>query len=254
MSTTKRWAVVVIYATAMAWVESSVVYYLRTMIDRIEPHQHEPLPVIGGLGPAELIREAATLIMLLTVGILAGRNWRSRLAYSAIAFGVWDIFYYVFLKAICGWPHSLFDWDILFLLPLPWWGPVLAPVSIALLLILWGTLVSTWEINPSPRRTKWTAWSLSFLGVALALYVFMADSLRVAGKGVIALRNVLPASFNWALFYLALLLMAVPVVCLIWQLGRTSWPQSRWGRTPLVGSLRNLAATQDNSCDSSGNP
>ena len=66
------------------------------------------------------------MVMLLAVGILAGRNWRSRLGYSAIAFGVWDIFYYLFLKVMCGWPHSLLDWDILFLLPLPWWGPVLA--------------------------------------------------------------------------------------------------------------------------------
>src|SRR5436190_21802667 len=112
-----RWSVVALFATAMAWVESAVVYYLRTMFNRIEPHQAHPLPLIGGLGPAELVREAATLIMLLMVGILAGRTWRARLAYSALAFGVWDIFYYVFLKVMCGWPHSLLDWDILFLLP-----------------------------------------------------------------------------------------------------------------------------------------
>ena len=49
---------------------------------------------------------------------LAGRTWRARIGYSVVAFGVWDIFYYVFLKMMCGWPHSLFDWDILFLLPL----------------------------------------------------------------------------------------------------------------------------------------
>ncbi len=63
--------VVVVFAIAMAWVESAVVYYLRTMIDRIQPYQTHPLPLIGGLGTAELVREAATLIMLLTVGILA---------------------------------------------------------------------------------------------------------------------------------------------------------------------------------------
>src|SRR6266498_4129108 len=110
-----RWLTVVIFATAMAWVESAVVYYLRTHIDRIEPYQPNPLPIIGGLGPAEMVREAATMVMLLTVGILAGRNLRSRLGFTAIAFGVWDIFYYVFLKVMCGWPHSLLDWDILFL-------------------------------------------------------------------------------------------------------------------------------------------
>ena len=163
--------------------------------------------------------------MLLAVGILAGRNWRNRLGYSAIAFGVWDIFYYVFLKAMCGWPHSLFDWDILFLLPLPWWGPVLAPVSIALLMILWGTLASTWKTNGASISREWKGWSLNFLGAALALYVFMADSLHVAGKGVIALRNVLPVSFNWPLFCVALLLMAAPsiqVLLLNWRSATSS--------------------------------
>src|ERR1041385_3826216 len=195
-----RWCIVVVFAIAMAWVESAVVFYLRTMIDRIEPYQEHPLPLIGGLGPAELVREMATLVMLLTVGILAGRNWRSRLGYSAIAFGVWDIFYYVFLKAMCGWPRSVFDWDILFLIPLPWWGPVIAPVSIALLMILWGTMVSTWNVQPANGQSEWKAWALNFAGVALALYVFMSDSIRVAEGGVNALRNVLPQTFNWPLF------------------------------------------------------
>jgi len=129
-----RWSIVFLYAVAMAWVESAVVLDLRTMFARIDPYQPNPLPEIGNLGPAEIIREAATMIMLLTVGVLAGRNWRSRLGYSAIAFGVWDIFYYVFLRRLTGWPHSVMDWDLLFLIPLPWWGPVLAPVSVALLI------------------------------------------------------------------------------------------------------------------------
>src|ERR1044071_8299763 len=155
---TRRWLLVGLFAIAMAWVESAVVYYLRTMINRIEPYQPNPLPVSGGLGPAEMVREAATLVMLFTVGVLAGRTWRSRLGYSAVAFGVWDIFYYVFLKVMCGWPHSLLDWDILFLLPLPWWGPVLAPVLIALLMIVWGTLVSRFERVRVPPASSVTAW------------------------------------------------------------------------------------------------
>src|SRR4051812_8937351 len=218
MTNSKRWFTVVTYAIAMAWVESAVVYYLRTMFNRIIPYQEHPLPLIGGLGPAELVREAATLVMLLTVGVLAGRNWRSRLGYSAIAFGVWDILYYVFLKWMCDWPHSLRDWDILFLLPLPWWGPVIAPVSIAILMILWGTLVTTWEIPAAKGQSEWKAWALNFLGVALALYVFMSDTLRVADQGVVALRNVLPVVFNWPLFSVALLLMSAPIVQVLWRL------------------------------------
>ena len=196
----------------MAWVESAVVFYLRTMINRIEPYQPHPLPLIGGLGPAELVREAATLIMLLMVGILAGRTWRSRLGYLAIAFGVWDIFYYVFLKVIYDWPKSLLDWDVLFLLPLPWWGPVLAPVCIALLMIVWGTLVSQRVVRSPARSVPSTLWRrLSWLGVALALYVFMADSLRTVHQGIDATRTVLPTAFNWSAFVVAFALMAAPV-------------------------------------------
>jgi len=216
----KRWFVVVTYAAAMAWVESAVVFYLRTMVGRIEPYQPNPLPFATGFALAELVREAATLVMLLAVGVLAGRNWRGRLGYFAIAFGVWDIFYYVFLKVMCGWPHSLLDWDVLFLTPMPWWGPVCAPISIALLLILWGTLASGWTIPAPARSSAWRAWALNFLGVALALYVFMADNLRVARQGVDAWRNMLPHGFNWALFCIALLLMAAPVAQLLLRIRR----------------------------------
>jgi hypothetical protein len=88
-----RWLIVVIFAIAMAWLESATVVYLRVLVGRIDPYQADPLPMSVGLGKTELIREAATLIMLLTAGLLAGRIWRSRLAYALIAFGVWDIFY-----------------------------------------------------------------------------------------------------------------------------------------------------------------
>jgi hypothetical protein len=87
-----RWWLVVIFAIAMAWVESAVVFYLRSMIDRIEPYQPNPLPVIGGFAGVELPREFATLVMLFAVGLLAGRTWRARIGYGVIAFGVWDIF------------------------------------------------------------------------------------------------------------------------------------------------------------------
>ena len=207
-----RWFTVFAFAAAMAWVESAVVYYLRTHIDRIVPYQPNPLPIIGGLGPVEMVREAATLVMLATVGILAGRTWRSRLGYSLIAFGTWDIFYYVFLKVMCGWPRSLLDWDILFLLPLPWWGPVWAPVSIALLMIAWGSMASRFERSEERLISRWKSGAMNALGVALALYVFMADSIRVADGGVEALRNLLPTQFNWPLFALALVLIAAPVI------------------------------------------
>ncbi len=207
-----RWLTVAIYAVAMAWVESAVVFYLRSMIDRVEPYQPDPLPVVGGFALVELTREFATMVMLFAVGYLAGRTWRARIGYAAIAFGVWDIFYYVFLKMMCGWPHSFLDWDVLFLLPLPWWGPVLAPVLISLLMILWGTFASQFERTHTPALSNWRVWVLNWTGVALALYVFMADSIAATHRGVDAIRTVLPEKFNWPVFGLALALMSAPVM------------------------------------------
>lgn len=207
-----RWLVVVIFAIAMAWVESAVVYDLRTFVDRIEPYQPDPLPLIGKLGPVELVREFATLVMLLTVGLLAGWNGPTRLGFAAVAFGVWDIFYYVFLKVMCGWPHSLGDWDLLFLLPLPWWGPVIAPVLIAGLMIGWGTLTTQFAPREDARKWLRLSWLLNLLGGLIALFVFMRDTLRVADQGTNVIRKVLPAHFDWPLFLIALALMSTPIL------------------------------------------
>ena len=159
----------------------------------------------GALGNVELWREAATLVMIATLGVLAGRTWRRRAGYAALAFGAWDIFYYVFLRLISGWPRTLLDWDILFLLPLPWWGPVLAPVSIALVMILWGTLAT--QSDDGATDARW-AWALACVGIVLALAVFMIDAWRALPDGRDAVLQVLPTTFNWPLFWVALLLMA----------------------------------------------
>jgi hypothetical protein len=154
------WLVVVLFAIGMAWVEAACVYYLRLLVGRLDPYQANPLPAHGVVDQVELVREAATLVMLFAIGMLAGLTWHSRLAYTAIAFGVWDIFYYVFLKVIYDWPKSLFDWDVLFLLPLPWWGPVLAPVCIAVLMIVWGTLVSQHAVRVPATPAMPVLWGL----------------------------------------------------------------------------------------------
>jgi hypothetical protein len=103
----------------------------------------------------------------------------------------------------------LLDWDILFLLPLPWWGPVLAPVSIALVMIVWGTLAT--QSRDEAIAARW-AWALAGVGIALALAVFMIDAWRALPHGRDAVLQVLPDDFNWPLFWVALLLMATPVV------------------------------------------
>lgn len=219
----RKWLTVATFAVAMAWVEAAVVFYLRTMINRVVPYQADPLPAVGNFGAAELVREMATLAMLGAVGVLAGSTWRSRVGYTAVAFGIWDIFYYVFLKVLTGCPHTLLDWDVLFLLPLPWWGSVLAPVLISLLLIMWGTIATQFEHIFCGCGQNWRMILSALTGAILALYVFMADTIRAAGWGVDAVRTVLPERFNWPLFMLALTLMAIPVVeamCKVWQARR----------------------------------
>lgn len=204
-----------LFAVAFAWVEAAIVFYLRTLVDRLEPYQPNPLPLVEGIAGVEVIREAATMLMLATVGFIAGRDRVSRWGYTLIAFGVWDICYYVFLIPMTGWPNSPLDWDILFLIPLPWWGPVLAPTLIALLMIIWGTLVT--QVERLRAVGFGGAWVLAAtaLGVLLALYVFMADAIRVAPQGEQALREMLPTRFNWPLFIVALALMSAPLARLL---------------------------------------
>ena len=233
-----RWMLVVAFAAGMAWVEAACVYYLRVMVDRVEPYQPDPLPIRGILGEVELVREGATLLMLAMTGMLAGRSWRARLSYAAIAFGFWDILYYVFLRIMSGWPTSLLDWDILFLLPLPWWGPVLAPVCIAALMIVWGTVVTQGRDRFPATGFTWASWGVSSAGILLALGIFMADSIRALPRGPDTVRQVLPAAFNWPVFGAALLLMATP-------LAYTGW-QSVWSRREVSENRRFDAALSRN--------
>ena len=220
MGDSRRWSAVVVYAIAMALLEAAVVAYLRTLIGRIDPYQPSPLPVPRHLMTIELAREAATLVMLGAVAWLAGRERRTRLGYFLVAFGVWDLFYYVFLVPMTGWPRSVLDWDVLFLIPLPWWGPVLAPVSIAALMIAGGTLVSQFaRAGRAPWPRPWPL-AAGLAGVVLALYAFMADALRAPHWSAQALGEVLPTKFDWPLFGLALALMCAPLADLVRQLRR----------------------------------
>jgi hypothetical protein len=95
---------------------------------------------------------------------------------------------------------------------------VLAPVSIAVLMIVWGTSVTQFTGRRAATGVTSMSWGASSLGIALALYVFMADALRVAHQGPDAVRTVLPAAFNWPMFCLAMTLMAAPLVHSGWQM------------------------------------
>jgi len=206
---------ILLFAVAMAWIEASVVLYLRTLVGMLEPYQSNPFPHVGTLGNVEIIREAATLVMLFAVGRLAGSTRWSRWAYSLLAFGIWDLCYYLFLIPLTGWPTSLLDWDILFLIPLPWWSPVLAPVCISLLLVVGGLLVVAFDRQESPLWPGKPAMIAGGAGCAFVLYSFMANSIRALPNGAEAIRRALPVGFPWQLFFIGLALLALPVLDVI---------------------------------------
>ena len=131
---------VLAFAIAMAYLESAVVVYLQRAL-AMTPDTLFPLrgqQVLGDLAAIEVGREAATLVMLAAIGCLVGRRWADRLAWTAVAFGVWDLFYNIWLWVFIGWPHSLGTWDVLFLIPVPWAAPVWAPAAVSAALIGFG--------------------------------------------------------------------------------------------------------------------
>lgn len=154
-----------LFSIAMGFLESAVVIYLRELY-----YPHGFTTQLIGLSQriivTELLREAATIIMLAMIGFMAGKSPVQRFGYFIYCFAIWDIFYYVFLKAILDWPSSLLSWDILFLIPLPWIGPVLAPVLISLTMILW-----TATIEQTQKHINWKTWTL----VAVASIVFITS-------------------------------------------------------------------------------
>ena len=128
-----RLAVVAVWAIAFALVEAMVVYYLRKLfalqydLGFAPADFHFPRDYL----PYERAREAATMVMLLAVGYVVGRTWWQRLAYWLFAFGVWDVFYYVWLYVLLAWPSSLGARDLLFLIPNEWWAPIWLPGAIS---------------------------------------------------------------------------------------------------------------------------
>jgi hypothetical protein len=232
-----RWGAVVLFALAMAWMESATVVYLRTLVDRLEPYQANPLPLEPHLGGVEMIREAATLLMLAAVAWVAGGNARTRFAFFSLAFGVWDLFYYVFLAVIGPWPRTVWDWDVLFLLPLPWWGPVWAPASVALLMVAGGTAVAWGDAKGVATWPNRRAWGAGITGAGIGLYVFMEDAIRALPAGAEAVRTALPAQFNWPVFLAALGFMTVPVAraCRDAVLARAAPAPVRLAEVPRCG-------------------
>jgi len=125
---------VTILSIAFAYVESSVVVYLRMVF--YPEGFHFPLQVMpSGTLIIELGREFATIVMLAAIGYITGKSLIEKFFYFILSFGIWDIFYYIWLKVFLNWPSSLLEDDILFLIPVPWVGPVITPVIVSITFI-----------------------------------------------------------------------------------------------------------------------
>ncbi len=188
-----------VFAVSFALVEAAVVVYLRQLY---YPEGFSfPLKVFPDstlwmeMLRIEMLREAATLAILFSVGVLAGRGAWQKFAFFMYAFGLWDIFYYVWLKVFLNWPESLLTPDILFLLPVAWWGPVLAPVIVALSLCISAVvLVHLGERGHIFKLKKIDVAWVTF-GALIILYTFMADyKILEAGEN--------PPPYRWGTFFI----------------------------------------------------
>ncbi|MDP6776314.1 MAG: hypothetical protein QGI83_06085 [Candidatus Latescibacteria bacterium] len=201
-----------IFAIAMAFLESAIVVYLRAIY--YPAGFRFPLSAIDpGTYAIELGREALSLVMLATVARLAGAPGWGRFACFAFLFGVWDIWYYIWLKVFLGWPASLLTWDILFLIPVAWIGPVLAPVLVSLLLVagsLWAMRILDRGGRIDPDLYDWAA---AVVGAVIILYTFMSDVVsQLSSGGVEAVLAFVPSAYSWPIFLVGYALMVASAV------------------------------------------
>lgn len=183
----------------MAYLESAIVVYLRGIYG-IENLLSDINFTPDKYTIIEIGREAATIVMLVLIAMISGNSRQKKFGYFFLAFGIWDIFYYIWLYVFIQWPKSLMDWDVLFLIPLPWWGPVISPILISVILITTGYLLIK-EINYKITLIDLTIISIS---VITLLYTFVEDSIIIILTGQGSITEVRPSSFNWILFSIAI--------------------------------------------------
>ena len=159
----------------MGYGEATVVVYIRELF---YPEGFSfPLKLIPTkFIIVEVLRELATIVMLITVAAVVGKRFWERFGYFLMLFGTWDIFYYIWLKATINWPSSLFDWDVLFLIPLPWIGPVIAPLVVAILMLGVGLTITDLHARGYTFRLTTPSYILAALGILALLFSFMWDT------------------------------------------------------------------------------
>ena len=201
-----QWIRVVTFAIAFAWVEAAVVVYLREIYYEgsfcfpLVVEWKDGKYVADQLIRIEFTREIATIVMLVAVGCAAGKNALQKFCFFMVAFGIWDVFYYVCLWLMISWPESLMTWDILFLVPLPWVGPVITPVLLAFTMLATGSLLIYYNEKGCVIDWRWFDWIIESACVLLIIVAFCWD-----WKNIIQLpdglpRSGIPSPFAWWLY------------------------------------------------------
>ncbi len=187
----------ILFGTAFGYIEAAVVVYLREL--------YYPggfaFPIVAAtntIALVEVLREVATILLIIAVVRLINGTRLVKLAAFSISFAVWDITYYIFLKLILGWPESLFTWDILFLLPYPWVGPVWAPLVVSIGLIYGGVGLLQADSHHQNLGLSLKFWLFEFL-MGLGIII----SFLIPGRSVI--QQTIPENYPWYLFWICFL-------------------------------------------------
>lgn len=213
MKLSKAFFWVSFFSIAMGYLESAVVVYLRAIFYP-EGFNFPLAPINEQLALTEMFRELATLVMLVGIGIIAGRNGSERFAWFLYSFAVWDIFYYVFLKVLLNWPESFLTWDILFVLPVTWVGPVIAPLIVAFTMIAFALAILYFNGKRQDTRITALEWIVLITGSLILIVSFSWDYSRfvlqnhpfsaiwtIPKKSLYEIAETyIPVSFNWWIF------------------------------------------------------
>ncbi len=217
-----------IFGIAMAFLESAVVVYLRKIY---YPFGFNfPLaPIENSDAIIELFRELVTIIMLLSISYISGKTLIQRFAFFIYTFAVWDIFYYIFLYLLVGWPSSLMTWDILFLIPVTWVGPVITPLIVSLTMIGLAILIFIRESQNNQLYFNAYIWSIFILGAIGLVVAFTWDYSKYIlenftvkeiwslpdNKALFDIaHSYVPRKFNWFLFILGELIIISGIIIL----------------------------------------
>ncbi|MEX2428324.1 MAG: hypothetical protein WD577_08785 [Bacteroidales bacterium] len=217
--------IVTLFAIAMALLESVVVIYLREILYP-DGFRFPLAPIHPHLILTEILREAATLAMLVCIGLLAGKRFSEKFAWFIYSFAVWDIFYYIFLWFLLGWPESLMTWDVLFLIPATWTGPVITPLILTMVMILLSWFILTASEKGKDTRIERIEWLGLLVGSGIAVAAFMTDYLkhmlktfapgellRTSDPRVMEMaQQYVPDSFPWLLFAAGIVVLLAPVI------------------------------------------